>query len=275
MNRPPFSWTTGEIHAEVVLAVGAVALAYAIAWTRGPRRGPGGPVRFFTALLAVLVALNGPLHDLSDYYLFSAHMVQHLLLTLVVPPLLLAGTPDWMMDALLRPLRRRRGVGALLAATTRPVPALVLYSVALIGWHLPGPYGAALERHGLHVVEHLALLATALLAWWPVLSPSRLLPRLHYGAQILYLFALGIPMTAVAAMITGAETPLYAFYAAAPRLVALTALEDQRLGGLIMWVPAGLIPVMAFTVVFFRWVAAEERDEDSSPRATSAMMNSP
>jgi putative membrane protein len=261
MSPPAFSWVSGEIHPEVVLAVGAVALAYAIAWTRGPRTGSGHPATFLTALLAVLAALNGPLHDLSDYYLFSAHMVQHLLLTLVVPPLLLAGTPAWMADALLRPLRRRRGTGALLAAVTRPVPALALYAVALIGWHLPGPYGAALERHGLHVVEHLALLVTALLAWWPVLSPSRLLLRLHYGAQILYLFAFGIPMTAVAAMITGAETPLYPFYAAAPRLFALTALEDQRLGGLIMWVPAGMIPLAAFTLVFFRWVAAE-RDED-------------
>ena len=100
--------------------------------------------------------------------------------------------------------------------------ALALYAVALIGWHLPGPYNAALEHHRLHVLEHLLLIATALVAWWPVLSPSGLLPRLHYGPQILYLFAFGIPMTAVAAMITGAEHILYPFYAAAPRLFELT-----------------------------------------------------
>jgi putative membrane protein len=263
MTAPPFAWTVGEIHADVLLGVGALALAYALAWVRGPRAAPGAPALFMAALVVLLGALNGPLHDLSDYYLFSAHMVQHLLLTLVVAPLLLAGTPGWMADTMLGRLVRRRGLGDALRAATRPVPALIIYAVALIGWHLPGPYGAALEHHRLHVVEHLVLLATATLAWWPVLSPSRLLPRLHYGAQILYLFAFGIPMTVVAAMITGAEDTLYPFYAAAPRLFGLPALADQRLGGLIMWVPAGLIPLVAFTVIFFRWSAVEADEEDS------------
>ena len=272
---PPFAWTSGEVHADVVLLVGVAALIYAVAWARGPRASIQRPARFAAALLVLLVALNGPLHDLSDYYLFSAHMVQHLLLTLVVPPLLLAGTPRLMADALVRCLERVRVLGALGRAATRPVPALTLYAAALIGWHLPGPYGAALEHHRLHVVEHLALMATALVAWWPVLSPSVRLPRLHYGTQILYLFAFGIPMTVVAAMITGAEHTLYPFYAAAPRLFELTPLADQRLGGLIMWVPAGLIPLVAFTIVFFRWVSVEAEEEDSGPRATSAMMIDP
>jgi len=262
MTPPPFGWTTGELHADVVLGVGLLALAYAIAWTRGPRTGLHVPALFMAALIVLLLALNGPLHDLSDYYLFSAHMVQHLLLTLVVPPLLLAGTPRWMADALVAPLRRRRALYGLLRAATRPVPALMLYAAVLIGWHLPGPYGAALEHHRIHIVEHLALIAAATLAWWPVLSPSGLLPRLHYGAQILYLFMFGVPMTVVAAMITGAEDTLYPFYAAAPRIFGISALADQRLGGLIMWVPAGLIPLLAFTVVFFRWVADERDDAD-------------
>jgi len=103
---PPCVWTAGEIHADVVLGVGLLALAYAIAWTRGPRTGLRVPLPFMAALVVLLVALNGPLHDLSDYYLFSAHMVQHLLLTLVVPPLLLAGTPGWMADAIVERLRR-------------------------------------------------------------------------------------------------------------------------------------------------------------------------
>jgi putative membrane protein len=270
---PPFTWTSGEVHADVVFVVGLLALTYAVAWSRGPRTGLHLPALFMASLAVLLVALNGPLHDLSDYYLFSAHMVQHLLLTLVVPPLLLAGTPRWMADALVVRLGRPPALGALARVVTRPVPALALYAVALIGWHLPGPYGVALEDHRWHVVEHLALIATALVAWWPVLSPSRLLPRLHYGAQILYLFAFGIPMTVVAAMITGAESTLYPFYAAAPRLFELTALADQRLGGLIMWVPAGLIPLLAFTVVFFRWAAAEAEADDFKPEQTSAMIN--
>jgi putative membrane protein len=98
------------------------------------------------------------------------------------------------------------------------------------------------------------------LGWWPVLSPSARLPPLHPGAQILYLFVFGMPMTVVAAMITGAEHLLYPYAAAAPRVFDLTPLADQRLGGILMWVPAGLIPLVAFTVVYFRWAAAEREE---------------
>ena len=258
---PPFAWTSPAIHADVLLGVGLLAAAYAFAWTRGSRGAPREPALFLGGLLVLLAALNGPLHDLSDYYLFSAHMVQHLLLTLVVVPLLLTGTPAWMVDGPLDALRSRRWGRVVARALTRPVPAFALYALALVGWHLPAPYNAALERHAWHVVEHLTLLTTAGLGWWPVLSPSRRLPRLHYGPQILYLFVFGMPMTVVAAMITGAEHVLYPFYAAAPRVWDLTPLADQRLGGLIMWVPAGLIPLVAFTIVFFRW-AADEADDD-------------
>ncbi len=271
MGAPPpaFVWTSGEVHPDVLLGAGLLALAYAVAWVRGPRLRGADAARFFGGLAALLLALNGPLHDLSDFYLFSAHMVQHLVLTLVVAPLLLAGTPGWVLDRVLAPLLRARAGRLLVRLGTRPVPALGLAAVALIAWHLPGPYNAALEHHRWHIVEHLVLLATSVTAWWPVLSRSRLAPPLHYGAQILYLFIFGMPMTVVAAMITGADHPLYPYYAAAPRLWGLDPLVDQRIGGLIMWVPAGLIPLAAFTIVFFRWVAAEPDDEYASAKMTA------
>ena len=256
---PPVSWTS--IHGEVVLGVGVVSVLYAWAWrARGERPRLGLVACFALGLLALLGALNGPLHYLSDWYLFSAHMVQHLMLTLVVPPLLLTGTPAWMADALLRPLLARPATAAVVRTLTRPLPAFAAYAVTLIGWHLPAPYNAALEIHGWHVIEHLVLLATATLGWWPILSPSTLAPALPYAAQLLYLFVFGMPMTVVAAMVTAADTVLYPFYEAAPRITNLTALADQRLGGVIMWVPSGLIPLAAFTAVFFRWVAAEAEE---------------
>ena len=258
MTPPPFSWTSGSLHPEVILATGLLAAVWATAWARrGGRPRPAQAARFVGGLLALLLALNGPLHDLSDWYLFSAHMVQHLVLTLVVPPLLLTGLPAWMVDALLRPLLASRAGAALVRGLTRPLPAFAVYAVALVAWHLPGPYNRALEVHGWHVVEHLVLLVAATLGWWPIVSPSRLAPALPYAAQLLYLFVFGMPMTVVAAMITGAERVLYPFYETVPRLFDLTPLADQRLGGVIMWVPSGLIPVAAFTVVFFRWSAAE------------------
>jgi len=184
-------------------------------------------------------------------------MVQHLVLMLVVPPLLLTGLPAGMADGMLAPVLARPSTAALARGLTRPLPAIALYAIGLIAWHLPAPYNLALQVHGWHIVEHLVLLATAVVGWWPIASPSRRLPPLPYAAQLLYLFVFGMPMTVVAAMITAAERLLFPLYAAAPRLFDLTPLADQRLGGVIMWVPSGLIPLAAFTLVFFRWVAAE------------------
>jgi putative membrane protein len=241
---------SGPLHLEVVIGAGVLAVAYGTAWRVSGERIPPARVAAFVAGLASLVgALNGPLHDLAEDGLFSAHMVQHLILTLVLPPLLLAGTPSFMADALLDPFLGRTVTRGLLRVVTRPLPALAAWSVALFAWHLPGPYAAALTAHALHFVQHATLVGAAVLAWWPIASPSRRLPALPYAAQILYLFAFGIPMTIVAAMIAGAEQALYP-----------TSLEDQRLGGILMWVPAAIVPLVAFTAVFFRWAAAESDD---------------
>src|SRR5213083_2185908 len=172
----PFSWVRGEVHLDVLLGVVLLAAAYTWAAVASRRPAPlGPPLAFFAGCAALLAALNGPLHDLSDYYLFSAHMVQHLVLTLVVPPLWLLGTPGWMFDALIDRLGRL-GAGRVLRVITRPLPAFAAYGVALVAWHLPGPYNMALEAHGWHVVEHLVLIATGVLGWWPILSPSSRLP---------------------------------------------------------------------------------------------------
>ena len=245
------------MHGEVLVAVVVLGVGWVTAWRVRRERAPGARALAFFAGLAVFVAAtNGPLHDAAERSLFSAHMLQHLLLTLVAPPLVLAGMPAWMGDALLG--RGRRALAA--RALTRPVPALALYSIALAGWHFPGPYDAALTTQGWHALQHATFVATAVLAWWPVLGPSTVAPPVHYAAQILYLFALGMPMTVVAALITGADGLLYTFYADAPRTLPLDALADQRLGGVIMWVPAGVIPLVAFTAVYFRWAAAERDD---------------
>jgi putative membrane protein len=244
----------GEWHLDVLAGLAGLGVLYA--WAARGRGRPPGVGRASAAAAGLLVlagALNGPLHDLSDRYLFSAHMVQHVLITLVAPPLLLLGlAPGMLAPVLGAPL-----VAAALRALTRLPVAFGLYAVALVGWHLPGPYNAALERHGLHVVQHLTLMVTATLAWWPVVAPEPALGAPSYGARLLYVFLLGLPMTAVAAFVTFAEEPLYPFYAAAPRIGGLSPLEDQRLGGLIMWVPASLVLLAAFTTLFFRWAGTE------------------
>jgi putative membrane protein len=212
---------------------------------------------FAASLLILLGSLNGPLHDLSDQYLFSAHMVQHLILTLLFPPLFLYGIPAELARRVIRPGQAR----ALGVRLVRPISAAMIFTVPIVLWHLPPFYEAAMRHHGLHIGQHLVFLATSVVMWWPVLSPLPELPRASYPGQLLYLFLLGIPMSVVGAMITLADTPLYPFYVAAPRVWGLSPLDDQQIGGLIMWVPGGLVFWLAMTVVWFRWSAREERGD--------------
>src|SRR3982074_867520 len=121
---------------------------------------------FFGALGVIFLSLNGWLHDLSDYYLFSAHMVQHLMLTLVAPPLLIMGTPGWM----LRPALSWPGVRPLARWLTSAPHAFLIFNVVLTGWHLPPVYSLAMAHHPVHIVQHLCFMISATLMWWPILS---------------------------------------------------------------------------------------------------------
>ena len=248
----PGPWQRWDLHPSVIIGLALLGGLY-VYW--GGLAAPRRRVASFVGALTVLgLALNGPLHNLSDFYLFSAHMVQHLVLTLVFPPLLLYGTPAWVV----RPLLRPHPVMRFARWATRPLPAGVLFSAPITLWHFPQFYEAALEHHGLHVVQHLVFLATAVIMWWPVLSPVPELPRASYGTQLLYLFALGLPMSLAGALITLADRVLYPFYVSAPRVWGLTPAADQQLGGLLMWVVGTIYLWVAATVVWFRWSVREE-----------------
>lgn len=203
----------------------------------------------YLGVAVMLLSLNGWLHDLSDYYLFSAHMVQHLLLALVVAPLFIMGTPGWM----LRPTLRIGVVRAIARAITKPVICFAIFNVTLSVWHLPAFYNAAMADHPLHIVEHLMLLVASVLLWWPILSPLPELPRLSYPGQMLYLFLTTIPMSIVAVYIALADTLLYPVYGSAPRIHGISPMGDQLTGALIMWIPGGLYFMAIISVVFFRW----------------------
>ncbi|HZE93218.1 MAG TPA: cytochrome c oxidase assembly protein [Gemmatimonadales bacterium] len=249
------TWNTWALHPSV--AAGLVLLGGLYVYLGGLRSARRHVASFAGALAVLFVALNGPLHNLSDTYLFSAHMAQHLVLTLVFPPLLLYGSPAHVV----RPLLRPRWVMALGRVVTRPLVAAIVFTGPIVIWHVPALYEAALRNHNLHIVQHLIFIATSVLLWWPVLSPVPELPRASYPGQVIYLFAIGLPMSAVGAFATLAEHPLYPFYAAAPRVWGLSALDDQRYGGLIMWVGGTLVLWIAATVVWFRWAWREEKGE--------------
>jgi putative membrane protein len=243
------------LHPTVIVGVGILAGLYA--WGIGPRRrargqppAPAWRIACFAAAMAVLlVSLNGPIHDLSDYYLFSIHMVQHLLLTLVLPPLFIAGIPGWLADDLARP-PAARAIGRFL---TRPLVAGALFTVTLTVWHLVPLYDLMMRNHEVHVATHVMFMVTAVIMWWPAMSPSTALPPLRYGVRALYLILVSIPMQLVAAIITFADDVLYDWYAVAPRTWGLSPADDQQLGGLLMWVPGNMYMLGAIAVVFYVW----------------------
>src|SRR6476646_2200 len=152
------SWLKWSIHPSTVIGLAALGAAYL--W-RARQAGDGERVTgarkisFFSALLLIFASLNGPLHDLSDDYLFSAHMVQHLILTLAMPPLMILGVPGWM----LRPLLRNRVSGAIARKITKPAWCFVIFNLAIAVWHLPMFYNAAMANHNIHIVEHLIFMA--------------------------------------------------------------------------------------------------------------------
>ena len=265
-------WQYFTVHWSTVIGLAALLALYEwrarVQRSRAAAGEPRGPLpsqraAFVSGLLVLFLSLNGPLHDLSDFYLFSAHMVQHLVLTLVVPPLLLVGTPGWM----LRPALAQARVAALARWITGARTAFVSFNVVVAAWHVPALYNTAMAIHPVHIVQHLCFLVFATLMWWPLLSPMPELPRLAYPSQLLYCFLMTIPMSIVAIWISLADHVLYPAYSAAPRLWGILPLADQQLGGLIMWVPGGLFFLVVFSVVFFKWSAAG-RDDRAGAQVT-------
>lgn len=269
---PEFDWRNWENHNSTIIGLGVLALLYL--WAIGPYRSRAGIVErvspwriaaFAAGILTGYFALNGPIHDLSDYYLFHIHMVQHLMLTQVMAPLLVVGLPAFAI----RPLLKPKAIQAVARFLSRPPVAFLLYTVSFTAWHVQPAYDLMMRNHNVHILTHLQFMVTAVIMWWPIFSP---LPeyRMSSPGQMLYLFLIGVPMMAVAALITLAEVVLYPWYAASPRVWGLSPLDDQRLGGLIMWVPGGLFYWAAMSCVFLTWVRRERAEDEAEAAARAA-----
>lgn len=221
----------------------------------------GQTIAFVCGVLIMFLALVSPLDTLGDDYLFSAHMVQHLCLTTFAPPLLLLGIPEWMLERLLN----KRILFLMLKGLTWAPVAFFLYNADFFLWHAPPLYNATLENDTIHVFEHLTFIVFGILSWWPLLSPTRKLPRLGLGGQVLYIFFNGMPAVLLGAGLTFMP-PLYAPYLAAPRVWGLSPIVDQQLGGLIMWVPVNLFYILVMSTIFIRWMQKQEAQQIEAER---------
>lgn len=271
----PADWTWEPT---VLLGIAAVVAGYAIARRRGLLTDDDDVSPWFSSTRARLwffaagvlvgfLALVSPIDTGGDQYLFALHMVQHLLLMMVAPPLCLlgivgmrppvAGPPGWM----------RR----VWAAMVNPWSAMLIFSAVLVVWHIPTLYDATLTTEPIHVVEHLSFIAVGVTFWWPIVDPMRGQDSRHWvGAlpKIAVLVASGIPPTVLGLIFAVAPHAFYDFYVRAPRLWGLTPVIDQQVAGVVMFGAGNLIYFAAVVAVFWRMFADPARDEEAAQQAS-------
>ena len=243
-------------HPSIPIGVTILIATYLGAGRVEGRRPSRRNAMWFALAMAAILYTHTELDELADARIFSMHMLQHLLETFVIPPLLLLGTPGWM----LRPIVLSRPIKPIARVLTNPFVAFLIFSAVFVTAHFPPVFEHMCRDENFHISLHLLFMASGVLLWWPILSPMPELPRLSYPAQILYLFLLMIPMTAVAAPITLATRVIYPWYTEGAHGWGLKPIDDQVLGGLIMWIGQGTYLMFIFTFIFYKWSQSEDRD---------------
>ncbi len=257
MGPDAFSW---QPHPDAWLL--AVALLggyfYALsAW--GPRYAAGNPASrrhrlyFVLGVVTVWLATDWPL-DLLAEQMFSVHMVQHLVYAFISAPLLILGTPGWLLRRLLSP----RPVRAAWAVATKPLVALVFFNAWTAGYHWPWLVDLSVTNDLVHFGVHVVWIGAGLMLWWPVLSPLPEMGHLPYPTRMAYLFGASIVPTVPASFLTFGETHFFQTYAATAPLWGLDPILDQQIGGLVMKVGGGLLIWGVILALFFRWHHEEE-----------------
>jgi putative membrane protein len=230
------------------------------------------PVSYIAGLLVIAVALLSPL-DVLVQQLFFMHMIQHLLLIMIAPALLLLPNPlPFLLWGLPGPLRlgvggvlnrvihKRSPIGRVLRLITMPVAVWFLFVGTIIGWHDPALYNAALRSDWVHDLEHVTMFVAGMLYWWLVSGAG---PRLHKNlsrvAKIAFILAVIPPNMALGIVLAFSQQPIYAFYSDMPRLWGISALDDQRISGVIMWIPGNMMHFMTALALIFMILSGEGR----------------
>jgi putative membrane protein len=232
---------------------------------------------FFLGIATVLFALVPALEVLAAD-LFSVHMLQHVLLTTIAPPLLfigepvrplLLGLPDVVRARVVRPLARNGPLRAVVHGLRHPLVAVLLFVGGVYLWHWPALYDAAVEDARVHVLEHAHFFGSAMLFWSVVIDPVPFRGTLSYAARIIYLLLAGAAQNTVLGGILSFSTRLiYPHYADRTAQYGIDALTDQRIGGALMWVVGDAVFLLGVSLAFFRWLAHEEETQRRRERGT-------
>lgn len=213
---------------------------------------------FAVGWTSLVLALDSPIHEIGEQ-LFWVHMTQHEILMLISAPLLVLGrplvpflyalSPSWRQRV--AELSHTRAFSATWRSISSPASAWLISALALWAWHVPWLFTRAIESDWMHAAQHASFLLSALLFWWPLANGA---PSMGYGGAMVYVFTTAMHTSILGALLTFARMPWYAPYVHTAPLWNLTALEDQQLGGLIMWIPAGTLLLAAFLILLVKWM---------------------
>ncbi|MEY3491230.1 MAG: hypothetical protein RL309_358 [Verrucomicrobiota bacterium] len=251
----PLHW-----HTEPLLLLLIVGVSWAYALACGPLRTRYAPglqayprnyaICFHLGVVVAYIAVGSPLDQIGEAFLFSAHMLQHMLLIYVAAPLIILGLPPELTDPFLEARPRLLKFARFLV---HPLVAGLIFNFNFSVWHFPELYEAALRDRTLHVIEHWLMFLPALLMVWPLVSRSRVLPRISFGGAMVYCFALMIADLPLWAVLIFGEQPIYETYRLAPRITALTASSDMILGAAIMKGFNEVFALVNMALAFFLW----------------------
>ncbi len=259
--------TTSEVlefhmHWDVLAFVALLAFGYVYGLRRlAPLYAPRGEVAvtsrqrvlYFSGVVILAVVTTWPVHDIGERSLFTFHMIEHMTVALVVPPLLLLGLPWWFLRAIVKPIL------PALRILTKPIVALFLFNATLAALHYTKVVELMVTSEPVHFAAHAVLFVTAILMWWPIIGPIPDFPRLEPFPRMGYLFLQSLVPTVPASFLTLAEGSVYKVYDTFPRLWGLSVHNDQVIAGLIMKLGGGAILWTAIAITFFTWAAEEER----------------
>ena len=246
-------------HTEPALVGGLLFVAWVYAILVGPFRKdicPDLPYSgrhtfwFATGLVSFYLAVGSPLDPLGENFLFFAHMIQHNILMYVSPLFMLLGMPQPLVD---RFLETHPLVEKILRFFLHPIIAGLLFTLVFSFWHFSAFYEAAIQDKTLHMAEHLSMFFTSVAMWWPICGPSKRIPPIRFGPQMLYVLALMLGQTPIFAVLTFSEDVLYETYFYAERILNLSPLEDQKAGGVLMKLANMAVSVGVLSSVFYRW----------------------
>ena len=265
-----------HLHPDVWLVVSALIISYWWAITRlGPRIVPAGEeicsrgnvICYSVAVFTLWIFAEWPIHDLAEHYLFSMHMLQHLVFTTLSAPLMLLGLPPWLMRRLLVTPKR---VYAVARQVTRPVVALVIFNGFLVLTHWPNVTNETTHNELFHFGVHFVMFGTALILWMPMINRLPELPRLSYPQRMLYLFLQSFVPTVPGAFLVFSSGVVYKAYVGRPELLGFSAISDQQTAGAIMKIGGGAILWGILVYTFFKWVGEEQRRDENERRTRRA-----